>query len=135
MVFPVLVLTAYCLDETTEQLKGHYTWSEIEATELQTQLCEFGGTVTEGGCDIIPANVNRQCNEFGRWEAPDVSNCISEVTNRLCSIREVRIELYVCSVSYAYTLESFVVDDIKLYTLHHFTTKCYRWELLMLMRL
>ena len=65
-------------------------WSEIEATVPQSLSCEFKGTSTEGGCVIVPANATRDCDEFGRWQAPDVSKCISEVTNRLCSIRNVR---------------------------------------------
>ena len=57
---------------------------------MQSLPCEYSGTMTEGGCDIIEANATRQCNEYGRWEEPDVSSCISEVTAMLCDIKNVR---------------------------------------------
>ena len=87
----ICLLTAYCLDDSTDLLRGHYSWTEREATVMQTLPCEYKGTVTEGGCDITEANATRQCNEYGRWEKPNVSRCISEVTRTLCDVRNVRL--------------------------------------------
>ena len=40
--------TAYCLNETTEHLQGHYIWSEIEATESQNLLNLMALQLKEG---------------------------------------------------------------------------------------
>ena len=85
----VIIITAYCPAETTDLLRGNYTWSEKEAEITQTIPCEFNGTGSGGECDIVPANASRTCNDEGQWNAPDVSNCVSEVTAILCSIRNV----------------------------------------------
>ena len=87
---------AFCPDKSTDLLRGHYNWTEREAEVSQTLPCEYKGTVTEGGCDITEANATRLCNEYGRWEKPNVSRCISEVTAMLCNVRNVRdpIDIY-----------------------------------------
>jgi hypothetical protein len=82
---------AYCPDESTTLLQGHYEWTEREATAIQSFLCQYNGTLTEGGCDITEANATRRCSEYGRWEEPDVSNCISEATAMLCDIRNMEV--------------------------------------------
>ena len=90
----LIMPAAYCPDESTDLLRGHYNWTEREAELSQTLPCQYKGTVTEGGCDITEANATRLCNEYGRWEKPNVSRCISEVTAMLCNVRNVRDSIY-----------------------------------------
>ena len=47
------------------------------------------GTTTQGSCNISQTHAARRCNEYGRWEEPDLTYCVSEVTANLCFIREV----------------------------------------------
>ena len=50
----------------------------------------YGGLGSNGECDVVElVNASRSCNDIGRWEEPDVSNCLSEVTVMLCDIRNV----------------------------------------------
>ena len=57
---------------------------------MQALPCEYGGTLNKGDCDIVDASATRLCNDYGKWEKPDVSKCISQVTEMLCDIRNVR---------------------------------------------
>ena len=82
--------TAYCPDETTKLLQGGYDWPETEAELIQSLKCMYGGLGSNGECDVVDlVNASRSCNEIGRWEEPDVSNCLSRVTMMLCNIRNV----------------------------------------------
>ena len=86
-----MISTAYCPDETTNQLQGIYGWPETEAEKMQTFKCTYGGLGSDGECDVEDlVNASRSCNEIGQWEEPDVSNCFSQVTVMLCDIRNVR---------------------------------------------
>ena len=94
---PVLPFLAFCPDETTELLRGNYNWAEIEADMIQNLPCEYNinSTGVSGECDIMPAAALRRCNGIGQWEEPDVTECVSEVTATLCSIRNVREHRYI----------------------------------------
>ena len=59
--------------------------------------CTYMGEGDEE-CAIVPADASRLCNDIGKWEEPDVSNCLTEVTERLCNIRNV--SMLTCSVRY-----------------------------------
>ena len=77
-----------CPAETTTLLRGTYNWSSIMADEEENIPCTYMGEGDEE-CAIVPANASRLCNEIRKWEEPDVSNCLTEVTERLCIIRNV----------------------------------------------
>ena len=50
-------------------------------------------------------NATRYCNEDGEWEEPDVTNCLSRVTEVLCIIRNVsRCYGYHCKETHSYTV-------------------------------
>lgn len=86
----IFISTAYCPNEITHLLQGNYNWSETEAELMETFECMHGGLGSHGECDVVDlVNASRSCNELGRWEEPDVSNCLSQVTVMLCDIRNV----------------------------------------------
>ena len=58
------------------------------ADEEENIPCTYMGEGDEE-CAIVSAYASRLCNEIGKWEEPDVSNCLTEVTERLCNIRNV----------------------------------------------
>ena len=91
-----MCFTVSCPAETTALLKGTYNWSFIMADEVQNINCTYMG---EGDreCEVVAANAMRICNEIGKWEEPDVSNCLTRITETLCDIRNVRENLF-CSV-------------------------------------
>jgi hypothetical protein len=82
---------AYCPESTTDMLLGRYQWSEAEAETSQSRACQFNGTLTAGSCEVTRENVTRRCNEYGKWDPPDLSRCISEITATLCFLRNMDI--------------------------------------------
>ena len=85
----IVCFTVSCPAETTALLKGTYNWSSIMAEEIQIIDCTYMG---EGDreCEVVSANATRVCNDIGKWEEPDVSNCLTRITQTLCEIRNVR---------------------------------------------
>jgi hypothetical protein len=86
-----LICDAYCPDNSTKGLLGIYNWTEREAEDVQRLPCAYMGTTTQGSCNISQTHAARRCNEYGRWEEPDLTYCVSEVTANLCFIREMEI--------------------------------------------
>lgn len=84
----IVCFTVSCPDETTDLLWGRYNWSSIMADEVENKSCTYMG---EGDreCEIVSADVARVCNEIGKWEEPDVGNCLTRITRTLCDIRNV----------------------------------------------
>ena len=99
-----LISTAYCPDETTNLLRGNYDWPEAEAGMTQSLRCNYSGHGSGGECDVVElVNATRYCNEDGEWEEPDVSNCLSRVTEVLCDIRNVSINAAVTLATFSET--------------------------------
>ena len=53
-----------CTPEALVTSRGYYEWPQTYPSETAELKCTMGGTVT------------RYCSLAGRWEKPDVSNCL-----------------------------------------------------------
>ena len=110
----IVCFTVSCRAETTALLKGTYIWSSIMADETQNINCTYMG---EGDteCEVVSAFATRVCNEIGKWEEPDVSNCLTRITETLCEIRNVRENL-LCSILDKCFVTHYVSNGIIMHT-------------------
>ena len=81
--------SAFCPEETTVSLYGSYPWPTIRAEESSYLHCVYGG-FSDHECDLTDTLASRRCDEYGVWEESNESLCISQVTQELCVIRNVR---------------------------------------------
>jgi len=86
--------SAFCPKETTVSLYGNYLWPSIKAEESTYLDCAYGG-FSDHECILIDTLASRRCDEYGVWEESNESLCISQVTQQLCMIRNVRQLAYV----------------------------------------
>ena len=89
--------------------RGDYNWSRTQAEETLYKECTYKG-IGERECEIVEANATRHCNEYGVWVEPDTSNCYTEITQRLCILRNVRISFYLyLEYSSKYLLQNYIL--------------------------
>lgn len=86
-----LLNTAFCDEGNTLSLQGDYTWPKTKAEIVEYISCVYMGTGDGVECEIFEANATRHCSPYGEWADPNITKCYTQVTQRLCEIRNVSI--------------------------------------------